>query len=140
MPNLLSAGGQGVVGSNPAVPTARGFPQVSLWKPSFHVLARSTRSSTPLLDSLTRRVWNMPLLDLNKITAGLAPTWAAYLRDWDRSRPSPVRRGPRRIGRAAHNGGTAGAVEAFEVLVACQDVPGADHRLWRNPVHVSGHV
>jgi integrase/recombinase XerC len=27
----------------------------------------------------------MPLLDLDKITAGLSQTWAGYLRDWDRS-------------------------------------------------------
>lgn len=27
----------------------------------------------------------MPLLDLDKLTAGLARTWAGYLRDWDRS-------------------------------------------------------
>jgi integrase/recombinase XerC len=27
----------------------------------------------------------MPLLDLNKITTGLARTWAGFLRDWDRS-------------------------------------------------------
>jgi integrase/recombinase XerC len=39
----------------------------------------------PLLDSLTRRVATMPLLDLNKITAGLSRTWAGFLRDWDRS-------------------------------------------------------
>ncbi|MBP2473177.1 site-specific recombinase XerD [Crossiella equi] len=27
----------------------------------------------------------MPLLDLNKITAGLSKTWTGYLRDWDRT-------------------------------------------------------
>jgi integrase/recombinase XerC len=27
----------------------------------------------------------MPLLDLQKLTAGLSRTWAGYLRDWDRS-------------------------------------------------------
>jgi hypothetical protein len=27
----------------------------------------------------------MPLLDLDKLTTGLAQTWAGYLRDWDRS-------------------------------------------------------
>jgi integrase/recombinase XerC len=51
----------------------------------FCVLAHSSRSSMPLLDSLTRRVSLMPLLDLNKLTAGLSLTWAGFLRDWDRS-------------------------------------------------------
>jgi len=27
----------------------------------------------------------MPLLDLRKLTTGLSPAWAGYLRDWDRS-------------------------------------------------------
>jgi integrase/recombinase XerC len=27
----------------------------------------------------------MPLLDLQKLTAGLSRTWTGYLRDWDRS-------------------------------------------------------
>jgi integrase/recombinase XerC len=27
----------------------------------------------------------MPLLDLNKIGAGLSATWVGYLRDWDRT-------------------------------------------------------
>src|SRR6266487_5755237 len=27
----------------------------------------------------------MPLLDLQKLTAGLSRTWAGFLRDWDRS-------------------------------------------------------
>ncbi|MEV0223315.1 hypothetical protein AB0I18_28365, partial [Streptomyces sp. NPDC050704] len=27
----------------------------------------------------------MPLLDLDKITAGLSTTWSGFLRDWDRS-------------------------------------------------------
>ncbi|WP_031513133.1 phage integrase N-terminal SAM-like domain-containing protein, partial [Streptomyces sp. NRRL F-5123] len=27
----------------------------------------------------------MPLLDLDKITAGLPKTWSGFLRDWDRS-------------------------------------------------------
>jgi integrase/recombinase XerC len=27
----------------------------------------------------------MPLSDLQKLTAGLSPTWSGYLRDWDRS-------------------------------------------------------
>ncbi|MEV7341198.1 hypothetical protein [Streptomyces sp. NPDC093544] len=27
----------------------------------------------------------MPLLDLDKITAGLSKTWSGFLRDWDRS-------------------------------------------------------
>ena len=43
-------GGQGVVGSNPAVPTARGFPQVSdLRKPSFYCLT--------WMPGLARRCW-----------------------------------------------------------------------------------
>jgi hypothetical protein len=50
-----TTGGQGVVGSNRAVPTARGFPQISdLREPSFHCLAWMPWSSTPLLDSLSR--------------------------------------------------------------------------------------
>jgi hypothetical protein len=27
----------------------------------------------------------MPLLDLDKISAGLSTTWVGYLRDWDRT-------------------------------------------------------
>ncbi|WP_210569226.1 hypothetical protein [Streptomyces sp. GESEQ-4] len=27
----------------------------------------------------------MPLLDLDKLTAGLSTTWSGFLRDWDRS-------------------------------------------------------
>ncbi|MFG2828496.1 hypothetical protein ACGFWI_13710 [Streptomyces sp. NPDC048434] len=33
---------------------------------------------------MTRRLGHLPLLDLNKITAGLLTTWAGYLRDWNR--------------------------------------------------------
>src|SRR5882757_9889797 len=43
------------------------------------------RSSMPLSGTLTRRVSEMPLLDLDKISAGLSTTWAGFLRDWDRS-------------------------------------------------------
>ncbi|MER5547920.1 hypothetical protein [Streptomyces sp. NPDC002589] len=32
----------------------------------------------------------MPLLDLEKMTAGLSKTWAGFLRDWDRSLRSGV--------------------------------------------------
>jgi site-specific recombinase XerD len=44
------------------------------------------RSSTPLLDSLTRRdLTIMKIVDLEKLTAGLGRTWAGFLRDWDRT-------------------------------------------------------
>jgi cell wall-associated NlpC family hydrolase len=36
------------------------------------------------MDHLTGKI-TMPLLDLDKLTADLAGTWAGYLRDWDRS-------------------------------------------------------
>ncbi len=37
----------------------------------------------------------MPLLDLDKITAGLPKTWEGFLRDWDRSlRAATTRRPP----------------------------------------------
>lgn len=39
----------------------------------------------PLGDTLTRRIFIMPLLDLDKITAGLPKTWSGFLGDWDRS-------------------------------------------------------
>jgi integrase len=43
-------------------------------------------SSMPLLDPLTRQVLMiMKPLDLTKITDGVSPTWAGFLRDWDRS-------------------------------------------------------
>jgi site-specific recombinase XerC len=34
---------------------------------------------------LSSRSSTTPLLDLNKLTAGLSRTWAGFLRDWDRS-------------------------------------------------------
>jgi integrase/recombinase XerC len=40
----------------------------------------------PLLDPLTRQVLMiMKPLGLDKITDGVSPTWAGFLRDWDRS-------------------------------------------------------
>jgi hypothetical protein len=39
----------------------------------------------PLIDTFTRRSAKMPLLDLEKMTAGLSRTWSGFLRDWDRS-------------------------------------------------------
>jgi integrase/recombinase XerC len=40
----------------------------------------------PLLDPLTRQVLMiMKPLDLDKITNGVSPVWAGFLRDWDRS-------------------------------------------------------
>ncbi len=35
----------------------------------------------PLIGTFTRRLAKLPLLDLNKITAGLSKTWAGFLRD-----------------------------------------------------------
>jgi hypothetical protein len=49
------------------------------------ILFWSSKSSTPLTDTLTRRLFTIPLLDLNKITSGLSKPWSGYLRDWDRS-------------------------------------------------------
>ncbi|MFC9913321.1 phage integrase N-terminal SAM-like domain-containing protein [Streptomyces sp. NPDC127197] len=39
----------------------------------------------PLIGTFTRRPAKMPLLDLEKMTAGLSKTWSGFLRDWDRS-------------------------------------------------------
>src|SRR5687767_6163437 len=40
----------------------------------------------PLMDPLTRQgAMIMQTVDLAKITDGLRPAWAGYLRDWDRS-------------------------------------------------------
>jgi hypothetical protein len=39
----------------------------------------------PLISTFTRRLAKMPLLDLNKITAGLSKTWPGFLRDRVRS-------------------------------------------------------
>jgi integrase len=39
----------------------------------------------PLIGTFTRRPAKMPLLDLDKITAGLSKTWSGFLRGWDRS-------------------------------------------------------
>ncbi len=42
-------------------------------------------SSTPLLDTLTREVLEMPDFDLDRLVGGLPITWGGLLVDWDRS-------------------------------------------------------
>jgi hypothetical protein len=82
---LLQAWGQGVVGSNPAVPTVQGFCRSQACGSPFFVFEQGVQVEHAAVGPLDSTGDEMPLLKIEKLCEGLAGDWPGHLRDWDRT-------------------------------------------------------